>query len=132
VDFACKHMNTFGIKVFHPISTNEFEMQVPSNCSCCRTKQICTQALSAALLVIDVICGSIKRVSTTVDILKGKLLQTDPITTNFALRCKHDWTNGLPPLVFEVLVAEYEEPDLLICNKSHACARKNQRVLRLL
>jgi hypothetical protein len=124
IETVFKHMTSLHVKNFKQVSTLEYEVQLPVGCGCCRTKNLCLQALASVLLVLDVMCGNVKLVSSSIDMVRGKLLQTDIVTANFGLRCKHDWTQGIPNLVFEAVVADHVEPDLMICYKSDAVFAK--------
>jgi len=133
IDLVYKQMLRFNVTHFHQISDKEYEVYVPNGCECCRTKQLCLQGLANVLLLMDVIsCNNIKLVSSTISIMHGKLLQTEPIVANFGLRCKHNWTQGVPNLVFETVVGDHPTPDVMIVYKSENVCGKQHRVLHLL
>ncbi len=132
IDVVYKQMLKFGVLNFRHVSAMEFEAHVPTACDCCRTKNLCLQALACVLLVLDVICGNIKLVSTTINIARGKVLRTELVNVLFGLRCKHNWTCGVPNLVFDSVVADHVKPDVLVCYKSENLHMRDTRVLRLL
>lgn len=116
-----RNAERYGMKSLVDLSGgNETYYQVTvskEQCACCRAPSLCIPMIASILLVMHVF-KPWAVVGTNIPKLCGKIVCSEtPLTLNIGLRCKHDWTKGVPNLKVNTVVDNYPNPDILIVDK---------------